>query len=119
MAWVLGLVFDWIYIALRPDSVWRRQSKRSTRQHGVQSQLRSRTEAVSNMIPARSLPYPLPIRMCVFPMVCRILLGKVLSFGLFIEIYTGFIGITPAFFLPLFCRNLTRMYAASMPWLPI
>src|SRR5690606_32567026 len=58
MASVLGLDIDWFYIALRLDSVWRRQSKRSTRQHRAQTYPRSRPEAFSNMVPTRSLSYP-------------------------------------------------------------
>lgn len=40
-----------------------RQSKRSTRQHGVQTYLRSRPEAAFASIPLLSIPHPLLLQM--------------------------------------------------------
>ncbi len=63
MAWVLGLDFVRAYIALRLDSVWRRQS--SAVQGSMERKLIS--EADPKRSPTWPLRYPSPIRKWAIP----------------------------------------------------
>jgi len=108
------------------------------------SELALSSEADPKQTPVASLSDPSAIPLlfvyAFLPLCSRLPFAKVPLFGLFTEVYAGHMGmgpegrvtegglrhgiapafdrsapLTPAFFLPLFCRNLTRMYVSSMP----
>jgi len=140
--WLRSLVVPWFGLRLDLVVPWFGRSRTSPNRGGFElalsSEAGSRRSPVSLPTDPSSIPYP---SLCAFlPLCSRLLFAKVPLFGLFTEIYAGHMRIgpegrvregglkhrtctdfrrpvplTPAFFLPLFCRNLTGMYVSSMP----
>src|SRR5690606_4917952 len=89
MAWVLCLVFDWIYFVLKLDSVW--PASLSAAQGSMECKLTSEADPKQPSPASLSCPSPIPcFSKCTFlPLCSRLPFAKVPLFGVFIEVYAG------------------------------